>query len=224
MDNYTLKMEIMKEAKSRGIRYLVHFTPEENLQSILKYGLLSVRKLRNLGIRYEFNDPRRMDGVDDAICLSVSFPNYKLFWKFRKNNPNRTYVVLLIDAKVLWEKSCIFTWTNAANRQVSCLKRDEKMTPEAFKRMFGNLEKRRQMGLSPEYPTDYQAEVMVIEDIEPKYIKYVVVEKLEDLFSSCIYPLYLSSISQKASYKFIVDSTYFLWRKAEEIWRTVGIG
>ena len=70
--------------QNRGVKHLYHFTNIDNLSSILRHGILSVNKLRSNGIKYFYNDPNRYDGNPDAISISISFPNSKLFYKFRK--------------------------------------------------------------------------------------------------------------------------------------------
>ena len=46
-----------------------------------------------------FNDPNRLDKHPEAICLSIGFPNYKMFYRYRSKNPSQ-WVVLLPDEKL----------------------------------------------------------------------------------------------------------------------------
>lgn len=65
--------------KQQGITKVVHFTHVENVDSIMKHGLLSIEDLLQRGIPYRYNDQQRLDFVPEGICLSISFPNYRMF-------------------------------------------------------------------------------------------------------------------------------------------------
>jgi len=70
-------------------------------------------------------------------------------------------------------KKCAFSVTNAACNSVTSIPLEEKIGPEAFLKMFGELEEkptRRELNIPSYYPTDPQAEVLVFGDIEPTYI------------------------------------------------------
>ena len=61
----------------RGIVSLFHFTQADNLKNILRYGLMPRGDIEITGIASEFNDKYRYDDCLDAVCISISFPNYK---------------------------------------------------------------------------------------------------------------------------------------------------
>ena len=69
--------------KQNRIDWLYHFTRVENLPNILKYGLLPRETLEWNGIGSQFNDNYRHDCCLDAVCTSIEFPNYKMFYKYR---------------------------------------------------------------------------------------------------------------------------------------------
>ena len=81
--------QIQQICDERNIETLVHFTRVENLSSILQNGLLSRKALEILeetrGQQFLFNDRKRKDGHKDAICLSISFPNYQMFYPIRED-------------------------------------------------------------------------------------------------------------------------------------------
>jgi hypothetical protein len=77
--------QIQQICDERDIETLVHFTRVENLSSILQNGLLSRKALETSGQQFLFNDPDRIDGHKEAICLSISFPNYKMFYPIRED-------------------------------------------------------------------------------------------------------------------------------------------
>jgi len=131
---------IMRVCRERGVEELVHFTSIRNLRTIVEYGLLSLDDLERMEIKYDYNDENRLEGMRNAICLSVSFPNYKMFYKYRQFK-GYTFVIISISKSILWELSCIFCPTNAAQKYISMLLRDPQSMmilsePEAFEDMF----------------------------------------------------------------------------------------
>ena len=101
-------MGIKEFIQERGIVSLYHFTLIDNLDSILKYGLLSRDKLDENGIMYEYNDQQRLEERADAICVSISFPNYKMFYKCRSERKDKKWCVIELNPRVLYQKKCLF--------------------------------------------------------------------------------------------------------------------
>jgi hypothetical protein len=159
----------------------VHFTRIENLRSILQKGLLSHETLAKRRQRFFPNDPDRADKHPEAICLSISFPNYKMFYLIREekkmtneaNDPQ--WVVLLLNAKVLEELECVFCQQNAAHKTVSSIPLEDRKKPEALKGMFGDFYNIRHQDLSipDNYPTHPQAEILAFNRIPARYINKV---------------------------------------------------
>ena len=58
---------------------LYHFTRVENLANIINYGLVPRNIIESNNIDSHFNDEWRYDNCTDANCLSIEFPNYKMF-------------------------------------------------------------------------------------------------------------------------------------------------
>lgn len=161
----------------RGIEEFVHFTSVKNLKSILKYGLLSVAEQRKYHISAEINDKQRLDNNLNGISLSVSFPNYKMFYKLNQGNYNG-WVILSLDPNEIIKKECFFLPKNAACRGIDIsTSRAQKdyMSPESFENMFKNRgeHKRGEMGLPDNYTTDPQAEIMVKSYIPVNCIKKI---------------------------------------------------
>ena len=181
------KSQIKHICQDQGITTLVHFTQIKHLRSILHEGLLDHQSLlKKHGQQFVSNDKQRIDGHKEAICLSISFPNYPLFSKFswsdNDNQPDYTgWVVLLLDAKVLWELNCAFCQENAASNAVRHIPLEERKKPDALKGMFvevcrdtkGDVYERQSMQILNHYPTHPQAEVLVFDTIPVKYIKEV---------------------------------------------------
>lgn len=155
--------DIQKVADQLHIPYLVHFTNEKNLQSILHIGLHP----RNNSWKHKFspliNDTLRLDGHMDAISLSIGFPNYRMFYKYKKQSEQDSWVVLVIDRSVLWKRKCAFCKHNAADARISSISPDELSSHNALLGMFEDMpspNSRREQRLYQYDPTDVQAEVL----------------------------------------------------------------
>ncbi|MBV4490440.1 DarT ssDNA thymidine ADP-ribosyltransferase family protein [Pseudomonas oryzicola] len=164
--------EIQAYSQMRAIPYLVHFTRLTNLASILQHGLCPVSDHDTLRTRPVINDELRLDGHLDGTSLSIGFPNYQMFYKYRQV-PNTEWVVLGIDSSVLWTKDCGFCQRNAATNEMAQQPLDNLRTLAAFQGMFDEIEglnTRHQQRLKTSDPTDPQAEVLVFDKIEPELI------------------------------------------------------
>lgn len=155
------------------IPHLVHFTRCENLPSIMRHGLCSVAVCGVARIPAIRNDDMRLDGALDGISLSIAFPNYRMFYKYRKLAPEADWAVLILSPEILWTKSCGFFWLNAADHRMRDIPREEMMTTHAFRKMFETSGVTRDALLRSYDPSDSQAEVMVYERIEPSLIAAV---------------------------------------------------
>lgn len=162
--------EIKDFIKKRNIITLAHFTQLENLDSILKNGLLSKNDLAIKQISYEHNDQLRLEGKNNALCLSISFPNYKMFYKYRCEKKGE-WCVLALDPSILYEKNCLFCISNAASSSELTRSDSEKMNLPGLKKLFYDATLYRDsINLPKRYTTNPQAEVLVLDSIEPKYI------------------------------------------------------
>ena len=197
------------------ITTLVHFTHIRNLENILKYGLLSRQDLlaSNNETAPVFNDNYRWDGRKDAICLSVSFPNYMLFNKL--SNQNRSeWVVLLLGSNILWELDCAFCRTNAASLETTKIAVSERKRFEALNLMFSDYGETSRTDLQiPDFlTTNPQAEILVFEPVNVGYINTV-----------CFYTHQaLQSWNGKSKMQFCtftVNPDYFSPRKDWKVWQ-----
>ena len=219
--------EIQQICKDRGITTLVHFTRIEKLRDILHEGLLDHQSLlKKHGQQFAPNDRKRLDRHKEAICLSISFPNHQLFNKFSRPNEGSPpdysqWVVLLLDAKVLWELDCAFCQENAASNAVRYISLAERKKPDALKNMFvdvcrdtkGNVYQRQSLQIPDYYPTHPQAEVLVFDRIRTEYIKEVHFYNETALEQwryrkSVDYPLKLS-----------VNQQYFQYERDQVVWQ-----
>ena len=166
------KRKIVEAARTRRIEYLCHFTRKENLSSIQKYGLLSRQKLENAAMSFQSNDDQRFDGYRNSVSLSVTFPNYKMFWSLRQKNKSTQWAVILLDAcKVLQYCECAFQRTNAASNKVRHVPIESRKTFESFDDMFYDENTRRARNLRDNETTDPQAEILCFDGIPPEFIK-----------------------------------------------------
>ncbi len=100
---------------TRGIPSLLHFTRLANLPAILANGIVPRHTLIEGGVPFEHNDEIRLDGHQDASCFTIGWPNYKMFYTARCNNPGVKWAVIECSSSILWEKDCIFSAENAAS-------------------------------------------------------------------------------------------------------------
>ena len=173
---------IRKIAAERGIKGLLHFTRAENLPSILERGLYPIATALKVGIKPAVNDQYRLDGYRNASSLSIGFPNYKMFFKYRAKSVSVDWVILAIDRSVLWTKDCAFCRYNAADGRIVSQILPELQTLDAFLEMFDEIAgqpSRAEQKLQPSDPTDPQAEVLVFDVIEPEYVLGVAFENDE---------------------------------------------
>lgn len=177
------KNEIKRICQEIGIENLIHFTHTKNLISILEYGLIGRSQLQEKSLEFRCNDELRLDKQPQAICLSISFPNYKMFYKYRTQSDNSSWVVLLLDPSILWKLDCKFYIDNAAS--VNARNMDlmgDRRSPSALKEMFenyGHIE-RADLAIPGNFTTHPQAEVLVFDEIDPHFIREVMFYSLED--------------------------------------------
>jgi len=166
-------MTIERSANQRGVDFLLHFTRVENVGSILEHGLIPKDQCTQREIAAVINDELRLDGFPNATCLSIGFPNYKMFYAMRQRDKSVQWAVFAIDRSVLWTKDCAFCVANAASGSVTQIPIANRKTLAAFERMYDEYPDRpprSTLGISAGAPTNPQAEVLVFEQIEPQLI------------------------------------------------------
>lgn len=174
------KLEAIKKAAIKvGIPHLIHFTNCDNLASIMQHGIQSVASCEANDIKPSRNDCHRFDGQLDGISLSITFPNQRMFWKYRQLGRDLDWVVIILKPRILWEKDCAFYPLNAADARMIANARDEMKSADALEAMFSVTQGSRDEWLKPYDPTDIQAEVMVYETIETSEIQSFAFETSE---------------------------------------------
>lgn len=170
------RQEIEEIAQARGITRLYHFTPIGNVRSILENGLASRDVLDIHGIEYQSTDRMRLDGVSNAVSLSIHSVNMPMFSR-KKRKLGGYWTILELDAKILWTHPTRFCWTNASSKVMQRHK-GYLGGSIAFSRMFADkpvsLDNqgsfRESMGRQSFQPTDIQAEVQVYQPISTDFI------------------------------------------------------
>lgn len=188
--------EIQCILQSRKITKLYHFTNAENLKNIFNHGLLSREALEQFKVDhsfdYHYNDEDRFEGYKNTVSLSIEFPNYRMFYKYRnkKGNEDVVWAVLELDANLLCELDCVFCISNASNHYVRNTPEEKKLGAKGLKAMFIDYNWwpiRKDLCIDDNYPTNPQAEVLVKDSkteikaaVPSKYIKCVWFETEED--------------------------------------------
>ena len=187
--------KIRQIIKDRGIRYLFHFTPLNNLDYILKERLKSRKEIEQERDKYPdsiFPDDVRADRRKNGICLSISFPNDEMFPRFRQRiDGNWAIIVLDIDLILeIKDQKILFFDTNSANSKFRNIDDKSLETAIAFESLFAEkVSDKYKTWRRPKpenesmfykmCPTSVQAEVMVTSHIETDYIKAVILDTKE---------------------------------------------
>lgn len=177
------KNKIKEEVQRRGIKYLVHFTDRSNLDSILRYGLLSRRKQSEFNLKVNCTDEKNRGTY--GISTTITKPNgYMLRDKIR-NKIISSPAIIYIDASILYnlDFDIVFYQTNSANTNMEYLAGREyqhflnmfrdyvriKLSDGTERPMISRIDENR----SNNETTDEQAEALVMNEIPVKYIKEV---------------------------------------------------
>jgi len=171
------KQAIREFVSERGIKGLYHFTRLANIPTIMQHGIYPISRTGEVGITPAINDKMRLDYRTHGSSLSIGHPNSKMFYKYRMEDKAVEWAVLGVKASILWEKECAFCRFNAADARISQQPTASLSTVTAFKEMFDETEglpSRREQRLRTFDPTDVQAEVMVFDVIEPRYLMGVI--------------------------------------------------
>ena len=165
------KEEFSRFLEERKIKHLVHFTRVDNVKNILRFGLIPRKFLEEEAIKIALNpvfaDSQRLDGREEVNCLSVSFPNYQMFYKKSKDNRDE-WAVILFDLNIIKKHRCKFTSTNLASK-------DSKPIGgiEGAEQMFFDLDLRERLGLPSHHTTNPQAETLEYSVVPHLWIKEV---------------------------------------------------
>lgn len=180
IQSLTLKqLQIKNFLDQRGIKYLLHFTNADNVESIEKNGILSVEELKRRGIPFSYNDSNRLDNELDYISLSVTSINRQLLGSYIHTGRIKNVRVVWISASILYEEidnPRIYCDRNAA--ATSCRKGTsfsdlQNMFQDAlcYTTTIGERDyDRTRDGRANNEPTDPQSEILFKGCIPTKYI------------------------------------------------------
>ncbi len=156
--------------KERGVGKIVHFTKVDNLESIFEYGIHSIESLKLLGINYLPSDLYRLDGKLDKISTSISYPNYKMFYKKRMEDTSVDWVVITIKPKLIIDKLDSEFYSDNAARGGGC----QGLAPTTNEDLEGMFyTSNRSPYIPSSYTTNPQAEVLINNNISTKYFMNV---------------------------------------------------
>lgn len=192
------------------VKQLVHFTRESSLDSILQRGLITRDTLILEGFA-GFNDNVRAD-FTHAVCVSVGFPNYKMWFGIKKDNPDLDWVILVIEPTALWELPCAFCSANAALGAVASIPILQRQTLQAFQVMYADVpgKERVKLDIPGYWPTNPQAEVLMLQGVPRNYIRGVIVlNNIQELRLRTKYP----------GLQIWVRVGYFRYRKDYAFWK-----
>lgn len=165
---------IQEFVTERGITHLMHFTRASNLDSILTRGLLPRNTLIFEGFD-GLNDQYRIDGTN-AVCLSIGFPNYKMFYGIQKDHADETWVILVLHPQALWDLDCAFCIANAASNGVTSIPLEQRRGLASFQAMYADwpTKLRAELNIPNHYPTNPQAEVLALQGVPRQYILKII--------------------------------------------------
>lgn len=215
MADSSRREEIRAYCAARRIDTLLHFTRLENLLGILANGFLPRKTLDEQGSQAIVNDDYRIDGHRDAVCLSIGFPNYKMFYRHRQRERAATWTILLLRPDVLWELECAFYWANAAFSHMNKVPLAVLAEPSSLAKMFADAcavtgTSRLSCSIPDGYPANPQAEVLVLSRVPQSYVTEVHFES-EIARSRFLLP-------RNADFRIRVDSRYFRPRCDYRVW------
>ena len=221
---YPEAAKIQNFVEKRGIESLLHFTKVANVPGILAHGLLGRATLSRRGLDVQVNDQHRYDRVPDAVCASIGFPNYKMFYGLQQSNADVDWAVLRINPRVLWEIPCAYCISNAASNDVTRVPLEDRMSVAALESMFEDVPpdiQRVHLGIPNDYTTNPQAEVLILGAVDPSYIIDVNVNAKDRIKNMITVQQLFKPYSDK--FKFRHDGSLFTYRKDYEHWqRTQG--
>ncbi len=172
-------MDIVNEAqyeyfRNRGVKYLIHFTPAENLESILEHGICPRQYMEKKDIGYRCTDTVRADGKNGYTSYSVSYPNRAMLLN-KKLDDQISFAILYVDISVLKyieSERIIYCKSNAAKNRDwgNGIRYLDAMFCDSITDQNGNDLTRIDLGIPKSYTTDPQAEVLIHCIIPPEYI------------------------------------------------------
>ncbi|MCR5501597.1 MAG: DUF4433 domain-containing protein [Lachnospiraceae bacterium] len=208
---------IKKIIDDRKIEYFTHFTNADNLENILRNGLLPAGKLEARSIAFYATDDARLDALrgDDnpiPVCMSVSFPNYQMFYRKREHDDackDWKWCILLLDPRKVVERDCRYYDHNAATGRI--IKGSGIADTAAdFESMFAPEVDGRTSGTNGEQKTEKYIREIIFPGEKEEERKYTTspqaeVQCFEEIPKDCILKCLFKDKSTLEEYKDILD-------------------
>ena len=169
-------IDIPRFIQFREIKSLFHFTSIHNLLSIAQHGLLGRNSLIEAGIETRFTDTWRVEPIQDAVCFSISNPNYYM----AANKISAGHELVLLELPNVSEILSTHNFVVLpGNFGTVGLKKQMQNWPEKFIGGEGLLNLFKEQAIRTKYklpihePTDPQSEILILQPLDSKYIKNV---------------------------------------------------
>ena len=179
-------VQIRSHVLLKVIGPIIHYTPIENIPSIIENGIVSVNESNVKNLNVVKNDNQRLDNLLNWISTSIMRPNYAYMHSIKARDPQKQFAIIELDPKLLWMHDWIAFPTNAAAKESQSLLVND---PSRLMGLNGliNLFKdgisrdrlnpakisRSSYSLSDNEPTDPQAEVMFFREIPSHFINRI---------------------------------------------------
>ena len=159
--------QIAQYIQDRNLKYILHFTHINNLELILRHGLIPRKFLENMDIKStlkpKFADNQRLEGFKVANSLSISFPDYNFSSKISKNN-EENWAVIRFNLKAMLKHKCNYNPGDISKVRSGL---------EGLEQMFADPEKRTELKLDRYFPTNPLSEIYEYSVIPPSWIEEV---------------------------------------------------
>lgn len=173
--------ELKANIEKRKIRWLVHFTRTDNLESILDKGICTLDTLEKIGIEFFANDEYRWDHCTDCVNVTIEFPNSWTLKSYMANSPGTDWIMLFLNPELLYEQENYYAYHNASTGEINRNIRNMNKN-EDFENMFADrvvvakasgeqrVFDRFQIKEHDYLPTSDQAEILIRGSIDSKFI------------------------------------------------------
>lgn len=173
-----------------NLSYFVHFTDEDNLDSILANGILSRKEIEKRGIASKTNDEMRLDGALDYISISITHPNDIVLKNFINKGSIKKPIYIYLDPFSVLSRyglmDIIFCDKNAAasacEKGNSWLDFENIFAPSKEYQTTTNFFNYNRQGKEEYEPTDPQAEILVQNCIPENAIAFILDSNGECIF------------------------------------------
>jgi len=171
---------IKREAKSRKVSRLCHFTLTRNLPSIYREGIKSRAELRESSIKHTPIDSSKKLYFEEFVYLSVTQPNTKMLYSKFINGS--ALAVVVVDVSALWKFPFFSIPTNSGSPGIPAYLKSrlhECIGLRGFQNLFSRNDLREEFQLRPAEPTDVQAELIFMESIPSSFFHQVLLTPID---------------------------------------------